>query len=195
MTIGELAKMINGEGWLKGGLQCELNVVPCENYSHLSFYSLPVNPSPNLSNDHAILLYPSTCFFEGTVLSEGRGTTMPFEIYGHPDMEGDFAFTPLSIEGVAANPKFKGELCFGTDLRGYHPQEGWSRLFLEFLMDAYEAYPNKDDFFLPYFEKLAGTASLRKQIKAAWTQQEIRASWQGGIEDFLKKRKKYLIYD
>lgn len=195
MTIGELAKMINGEGWLKGGLQCELNVVPCENYSHLSFYSLPVNPSPNLSNDHAILLYPSTCFFEGTVLSEGRGTTMPFEIYGHPDMEGDFAFTPLSIEGVAANPKFKGELCFGTDLRGYHPQEGWSRLFLEFLMDAYEAYPNKDDFFLPYFEKLAGTASLRKQIETAWTQQEIRASWQGGIEDFLKKRKKYLIYD
>lgn len=195
MTMGELALMINGEGWLSDGRKCELTVIPCKNYSHDLFYSLPVRPSPNLPNDHAIRLYPSTCFIEGTVLSEGRGTDMPFEVYGHPDMEGDFSFTPRVIEGVAENPKLKGELCFGADLRDFNPGEGWSRLFLEFLLDAYKAYPDKKNFFIPYFETLAGTAELRQQIEAGWDQSRIRASWQEGIERFLEKRQKYLIYD
>lgn len=195
MTIGELAQMINGEGWLSDGLQCELTVIPCKNYSHDISYSLPVRPSPNLPNDHAIRLYPSTCFIEGTVLSEGRGTNMPFEVYGHPDMAGEFSFTPRVIEGVAENPKLKGELCFGADLRDFNPEEGWSRLFLEFLLDAYEAFPDKANFFIPYFETLAGTAGLRGQIEEGWDQARIRASWQEGITDFLGKREKYLIYD
>lgn len=195
MTIGELAQMINGEGWLKDGFECELTVIPCKDYLHDLSYSLPVPPSPNLPNDHAIRLYPSTCFIEGTVLSEGRGTDMPFEIYGHPDMTGEFSFTPRVIEGAAENPKFKGELCFGKDLREFIPGEGWSRLFLEFLLDAYEAYPDKANFFIPYFETLAGTADLRRQIEEGWDQARIRASWQEDLADFLKKREKYLIYD
>ena len=192
MTIGELAQMINGEGWLSGGVQCELTIVPCEHYKRDMTYSLPVRPSPNLANDHAIQLYPSTCFFEGTVLSEGRGTAMPFEVYGHPKMNSSFSFTPLAIEGVAENPKFKGERCFGTDLRGFIPGE--DRIFLEFLLEAYAAYPDKGIFFIPYFEKLAGTADLRWQIEAGYDQSQIRASWQDGINNFLEKREQYLIY-
>jgi uncharacterized protein YbbC (DUF1343 family) len=195
LTMGELGQMINGEGWLCGGIQCDLTIVPCENYSHQSPCDLPVPPSPNLTNDHAIHLYPSTCFFEGTVLSEGRGTAMPFEVYGHPLLKGKFSFTPEAIEGVAANPKFEGIPCFGTDLREFSPGDGWNRLFPEFLLEAYESYPVKEDFFTPYFEKLAGTASLRLQIEAGWSQMEIRSSWQEGIEQYMGMRKKYLIYE
>lgn len=195
LSIGELAQMMNGEGWLKGGVQCELEIIPCGNYSHGAAYSMPVRPSPNLANEHAILLYPSTCFFEGTILSEGRGTDMPFEVYGHPKMEGELSFTPRSIKGVAENPKYKGEVCFGGDLRGFNPAEGWSRLFLEFLMDAYEAFPDKEVFFTSYFEKLAGTASLRKQIEAGWKQDQIRESWSSDIDSYMDLRKEYLIYE
>jgi uncharacterized protein YbbC (DUF1343 family) len=195
LTIGELAQMINQEGWLCGGIQCDLTIVKCENYSRRFPCSLPVPPSPNLTNDHAILLYPSTCFFEGTIISEGRGTAMPFEVYGHPRLNGKFSFTPITIEGVAANPKFKGITCFGTDLRGFSPGDGWNRLFLEFLIEAYDSYPEKGDFFIPFFEKLAGTASLRSQIEAGWNQAEIRSSWREGIERYMGMRKKYLIYD
>ncbi len=120
---------------------------------------------------------------------------MPFEVYGHPDLEGEFAFTPVAIEGVAENPKFKGELCFGADLRDYLPQEGWTRLFLEFLMEAYESYPDKGNFFIPYFEKLAGTASLRRQIEAGWDEAQIRASWQQDLKSYLEIREKYIIYE
>lgn len=195
LTIGEMAQMINGEGWLSGGVQCDLTVVPCLNYSHDSSYSMPVRPSPNLGNDHAILLYPSTCFFEGTVISEGRGTTMPFEVYGHPKLPGDFSFTPQAIPGVADKPKFKGRVCFGEDLRSYYPKEGWNRLFLEFLLKAYRGFPDKEEFFTPYFEKLAGTSKLREQIEAAWSKEQIRASWHQDIMDYLEKREMYLIYD
>jgi uncharacterized protein YbbC (DUF1343 family) len=195
MTIGELAQMINAQGWLRGGVRCDLTLIPCENYTHGSAYSMPVRPSPNLANDHAILLYPSTCFFEGTVISEGRGTAMPFEVYGHPEIKGPFSFTPRSIEGVASNPKFKGQVCYGEDLRNFSPVEGWSQLFLEFLIDAYDAFPDKAVFFTSYFEKLAGTASLRKQIEAGWTQEQIRESWSSDIENFMDLRKEYLIYD
>lgn len=195
LTIGELAGMINGEGWLSKGLRCELEVIPCTNYSHSTSYSLPVTPSPNLSNDHAIRLYPSTCFFEGTILSEGRGTEMPFEVYGHPDLEGDFSFTPIEIPGVSGNPKFKDQLCVGEDLRDFIPDEGWTRIHLEWLLDAYEKYPEKSKFFIPYFEKLTGTKELRSQIEAGWDETKIRSSWQKDLNSFLGKREKYLIYD
>jgi len=195
LTIGELAQMINGEGWLNEGILCDLRVIPCENYSHGSEYCLPVKPSPNLANKHGIQLYPSTCFFEGTVLSEGRGTAMPFEVYGHPGMEGSFSFTPIPIPGVAGNPKFKGQVCYGEDLREFYPEGGFSKLYLEFLLDAYESYPEKKEFFTPYFEKLAGTASLRNQIEAGWNEDQIRESWRPDIERFMEVRKDYLIYE
>lgn len=195
MTIGELAQMINGEGWLQGGVRCDLTVIPCENYTHRTPYSLPVRPSPNLGNDHAIKLYPSTCFFEGTVLSEGRGTVMPFETYGHPLLDGGFSFTPISIPGVASKPKFKGQVCYGEDLRDFIPEGGWNRIHLEFLLRAYQNFPEKEAFFTPYFEKLAGTALLRKQIKEGWSEDQIRENWKPGIEAFKILKKKYLIYE
>jgi uncharacterized protein YbbC (DUF1343 family) len=194
LTIGELAGMINGEGWLAGGLPCDLTVVPCLNYYHGKHNSLPVQPSPSLVNDHAILLYPSTCFFEGTVISEGRGTPMPFEVYGHPDLEGSFSFTPVSVPGASLNPKFRGELCHGEDLRDFIPEDGWTRLYLGFLMDAYRKYPGKKEFFTPYFEMLAGTKDLRLQIEAGWNESQIRENWRAGLDRYLEMRKKYLLY-
>ncbi|MEA3463323.1 MAG: DUF1343 domain-containing protein, partial [Bacteroidota bacterium] len=131
LTIGELAGMINGEGWLSKEISCDVTVIPCEGYKHGRSYSMPVSPSPNLANDHAVLMYPSTCFFEGTVLSEGRGTSMPFEAYGHPELPGDFSFTPESIPGVARNPKFEGRICYGADLRDFYPEAGWTSLYLQ----------------------------------------------------------------
>ncbi len=194
LTIGELALMINGEGWLRDTTRCDLTVIPCENYFHGRPYSLPVKPSPNLPNDHAIKIYPSTCFFEGTVISEGRGTLTPFEIYGHPNLPGDFSFIPMSIEGMSMYPKLKGETCYGEDLREFTPEGGWSRIELRWLLDAYAKYPDKGNFFLPFFESLAGTDALRKQIIAGWTEERIRASWQPGLKKFRKVREKYLLY-
>ena len=195
LSIGELAGMINGEGWLREGIRCELTVVPCENYHHGQAYSMPVSPSPNLANDHAVRMYPSTCFFEGTVLSEGRGTAMPFEVYGHPDMEGSFSFTPVAIPGVARNPKHEGQLCYGADLRDFIPGEGWTRIHLSFLLDAYRAFPQKENFFTSYMDLLAGTDELRKQMEAGWDEDRIRASWQKGLDEYELIRSKYLIYD
>ncbi|MEN8158147.1 MAG: DUF1343 domain-containing protein [Bacteroidota bacterium] len=195
LTIGELASMINGEGWLHGGVQCNLSVVRCNHYYHGKAYSLPVSPSPNLTRDHAIRLYPSTCFFEGTVVSEGRGTPTPFELYGHPDLEGAYSFTPVSVPGASRYPKLEGQHCSGEDLRSFIPEEGWDRLFLEFLLDAYHKYPHKEEFFIPFFEKLAGTADLRWQIEAGWDESKIRASWRPGLDNYMRKREKYLIYD
>ena len=194
LTIGELAGMINDEGWLNAGIRCDLQVIPCANYSRDMEYSLPVPPSPNLSNDHAIRMYPSTCFFEGTVISEGRGTSMPFEVYGHPELEGDFSFTPRSIPGVSGDPKFRDQLCVGADLRDFVPGEGWTRLYLHWLLEAYKRFPRKSEFFLSYFDTLAGTARLREQIEAGWDEQRIRSSWQPGLEAYVKIRGKYLLY-
>ncbi len=195
MTVGELAGMINGEGWLKGRIQCELTVIPCENYSHDSSVSLPVSPSPNLGNDHAIRMYPSTCFFEGTVLSEGRGTAMPFEIYGHPELPGDFSFVPEEIPGVAQNPKFEGRLCHGVDLREFVPGEGWIRIQLQWLLNAYRDFPRKEEFFTSYFDKLAGTDALRIQVEAGWDENRIRAGWEEELHAFRVRRSNYLIYE
>ncbi len=195
LTIGELAGMINGEGWLSKGVQCELTVIPCADYSRGQPYAMPVSPSPNLANDHAVLMYPSTCFFEGTVLSEGRGTDMPFEVYGHPELPGAFSYTPENIPGVARNPKFEGRLCHGADLRDFNPEAGWTRIHLKFLLEAYEAFPRKEEFFTKYFNTLAGCDTLRMQIEAGWDEERIRASWQGELEQYKLKRRKYLIYE
>jgi uncharacterized protein YbbC (DUF1343 family) len=195
LTIGELAGMINGEGWLGGGLECDLKVIPCENYFHGKACPLPVSPSPNLSSDQAIRLYPSTCFFEGTVISEGRGTPLPFQVYGHPDLPGDYSFTPVSIPGVSDHPKWEGITCHGEDLSRVVPEEGWHRLHLRWILDAYQRFPDKEEFFTSYFELLAGTSSLRKQIEAGWDESRIRESWQPALEQFLTKRERYLIYD
>jgi len=194
LTIGELAGMINGEGWLRGGIQCDLEVLPCTGYRRSASHSLPVAPSPNLPNDHAIRLYPSTCFFEGTVMSEGRGTPMPFEVFGHPDFPGDFSFTPERIPGVAEHPKFEGLDCRGMDLRDFVPPEGWTQIRLEWLMEAYAAMSLKEEFFTPHFDKLAGTAALRQQIMEGRTGREIREHWAPGLRDYLNKRKRYLLY-
>lgn len=195
MTIGEYAKMINGEGWLGEGLNCSLKVIPCQNYTHTKRYDLPVPPSPNLPNMNSIFLYPSTGFFEGTVISEGRGTDSPFEVFGHPDIdEGDYSFTPESRPG-ASHPKLEGKLCRGKDLRylrdTLNPEPG---LNLSWLIFAYRNFPDKENFFIPYFEKLAGTARLRQQIIDGLSEQEIRATWEDDLEAFMKIRRKYLIY-
>ncbi len=196
MTIGEYARMINGEGWLGGGLECRLTVIPCANYTHHSRYELPVPPSPNLPDMNSVWLYPSTAFFEGTVISEGRGTDSPFEVFGHPDLrKGDYYFTPESRPGSATRPKLEGKLCRGMDLRSYRDSLHRNpSINLSWLMFAYRNFPEKDSFFIPYFESLAGTATLRQQIIQGLPVQEIRKSWQPGLQAFRKIRRKYLLY-
>jgi uncharacterized protein YbbC (DUF1343 family) len=196
MTIGEYAHMINGEGWLKNGMICELEVIPLENYSHSSQYQLPCKPSPNLTNMNAVYLYPSLCFFEGTLISVGRGTGMPFEVFGHPELKGfSFYFIPKSIRGSGANPPFKDKVCFGLDLRQFyktHPKM-FGRINLSWLIMAYKDLSDPA-FFNDYFDKLAGNSTLRKQILELKTEQEIRKGWQEGISKFREIRGKYLLY-
>ncbi len=194
MTIGEYAKMINGEKWLKDSLQCDLKVAPCLNYSHDMKYSLPVKPSPNLPNDQSINLYASLCFFEGTNVSLGRGTEKQFQIYGSPflpESEFDFSFTPQPNFG-AKDPVHNGKLCFGEDLTEIRKVH---RLELKWLLKAYENTVDKTIFFNDFFTKLAGTKKLREQIEAGMTEKEIRKTWQEGLEQFKEVRKKYLIYE
>jgi len=198
MTIGELAKMINGEGWLEGDVQCDLTVIPCEGYKHNDIYTLPIKPSPNLPTMNSILLYPSLCFFEGTDFSVGRGTDTPFEVFGHPNLSvGSFMFVPKPNQG-AKHPKHEGVPCLGWDLSeigGKRIQQKQS-LILDWVLDAYENFPQKDKFFLEngFFDKLAGTDQLRKQILSGMTEEQIRASWEPELSDFKKKREAYLLY-
>jgi uncharacterized protein YbbC (DUF1343 family) len=197
MTIGEYGMMVNGEGWLPGESECELRVIPLKNYDRRRLYRLPVPPSPNLPGWQAIYLYPSLCLFEGTVVSVGRGTDHPFSIYGHPELHtGSYAFVPESRAG-ARKPKFEGKQCFGQNLSGYAENytERDEHLNLVWLLAAYEVLGKDSAFFLPYFEKLAGTNGLREQIMQASPIGDIRASWEDGLERFLETRKKYLIYE
>lgn len=192
MTIGEYGKMINGEKWMKNGIQCKLTVIPCLNYKHDMFYSLPVKPSPNLPNDQAINLYASLCFFEGTNVSLGRGTNKQFQIYGSPDLPNTgFSFTPMPNEG-AKEPPLKGKVCYGEDLSNA-PKV--SRLELKWLIKAYNETADKSKFFIPFFTKLAGTKKLQQQIEAGIPETEIRKSWEKGLTDFKAMRQKYLIYN
>ncbi len=198
MTVGEYARMINGENWLKEGIQCSLTVVPIKQYTHKTAYELPVKPSPNLPNIRSIYLYPSLCLFEGTAISVGRGTNTQFQIYGHPDYtEGDYQFTPVRMEG-AKYPKHQDKICFGKDLRNIPIADlrGNHGFNLEYIIEAYQNFKDKDQFFLKnlFFDKLAGTDQLRQQIIAGATEAEIRASWAADLEAFKTKRAKYLMY-
>lgn len=193
MTIGEYAQMINGEGWLENGITCPLEVIAMKGYTRDMSYTLPIKPSPNLPNDQSINLYPSLCFFEGTDISVGRGTDMQFQVYGAPQLAKyqEFAFTPTPNVG-AKRPLHNGKKCFGRDLRE-HPR--LDRLELAFLVDAFAKAPTKRNFFNSFFTKLAGTTALQQQIEAGKTAEEIRASWQLGLEQFKKTRAIYLIYN
>ena len=198
MTIGEYAKMLNGEGWLRGGVRSELTIIPLADYAHRSFYSLPVKPSPNLPNDRAIALYPSLAFFEGTVFSAGRGTAKPFQLYGAPQYSiKKFSFVPRPRPG-AKYPKFKGKRCWGVDLskRSLQAIRSEKRLNLSYLLDAYRHYPDKKSFFLKnrFIDRLAGSDRLRKQILSGKNKKQIRASWQADLAKFRKIRAKYLLY-
>jgi len=192
MTIGEYAQMINGEKWLKNGVQCRLAVIPCLYYNRKMAYSLPVRPSPNLPNDQSINLYASLCFFEGTNVSVGRGTELQFQIYGSPFLQNmPFTFTPQPNLG-AKEPMHKGVLCYGENLSN---QNKVDRLELKWLLNAYKNTTDKQTFFNTFFTKLAGTELLQKQIESEMTEVAIRATWKQGIADFLKMRKDYLLYE
>lgn len=192
MTVGELSKMMLGEKWLNGGTQCELEVVQMKNYSHSMPYNLPTHPSPNLPTQNAITWYPTLCLFEGTVVSVGRGTEMPFEVIGNPEIKDyPFTFTPVSIKGKSNHPPHENNKCFGLDLRNIKSEQGIS---LKYLIEFYNKYPNKDQFFTPYFNTLAGTDKLKEQIIAGMTESEIKFTWQKDLNSFKGKREKYLLY-
>lgn len=193
LTMGEIARMAVGEGWTK---EVALTVVPCEGYTHSVRYELPVAPSPNLRTQHAIYLYPSTCLFEGTVCSLGRGTDFPFEVYGHPAMRDcTFAFTPRSVAG-AKNPPLLGRECFGVDLREKSDEQVIAEGFnLEYVIDAYRRTGMGERFFTPFFEKLVGVGYVREMICAGASASEIRARWQNDVEAYKVLRRKYLLYE
>lgn len=193
LTMGEIALMAKGEGWSKS---CALQVVKCENYTHQSRYTLPIAPSPNLPTQHSIYLYPSTCLFEGTVCSLGRGTDFPFECYGHPSYKGaEFSFTPQSRAG-AKNPPLMGQKCWGVDLRGEDDEavitEGFN---LEYVIDAYRNLAMGEKFFTRMFLLLTGVDYVKEMIMEGKSAAEIRARWQPEVEEFKTLRRKYLLYE
>lgn len=196
MTLGELARMVNGEGWLPAGRTCRLTVVPCLNYTHQTRYDLPVPPSPNLPNMKAIYLYPSLCPFEGTVVSLGRGTDKPFQIYGHPDMKGySYSFTPRSVPG-AKNPPLLGKRCHGADLSEKSDEElRHEGLNLTYVIDAYRNLNIGDRFFTSFFELLMGTSYVRRMIEEGRSAEEIKARWMPDVERFKEQRRPYLLYN
>lgn len=193
-TMGEIALMENGEKWLEKGVQCNLKVILCKNYTHQTPYILPQKPSPNLPNNQAILLYPSICFFEGTEVSVGRGTDTQFQVIGSPTSKfGNYTFTPVDKAG-AMNPPQEGKLCYGLDLRNVDASKvGFT---LKYLIDFYKKAKNKEEFFLKnnFINLLAGTDELKKQIVAGKTEAEIRKTWEADLNKYKEMRKKYLLY-
>lgn len=196
MTLGELALMINGEKWLPQGRTCDITVIPCENYTHQTRYELPIAPSPNLPNIQSIYLYPSTCLFEGTVVSLGRGTSFPFQVYGHPNFKGsDFTFTPRSVPG-AKNPPLLNRKCYGFDLRNVSHDYIWENGFdLSYVIDAYKNLKMGDKFFSSFFEKLVGVDYIRHDIIAGKSAQEIKDKWFCEVLRFKQQRRPYLLYE
>ena len=190
MTIGEYGLMINGEGWLENNLKVDLEVIKLKNYNHELKYEPPIRPSPNLPNIQSIYLYPSLAFLEKTEVSVGRGTTIQFQIYGHPDFKGDFSFTPQPNFG-SQYPKLKGVLSYGEDLRNYKTS---NMIELKWLINSFTQINDKNNFFRSDFDKLSGTSNLKKQIIEGLSESEIRDSWKEGLEKFKKIRKKYLLY-
>jgi uncharacterized protein YbbC (DUF1343 family) len=205
LTVGEYAQMLNGEDWLENKVKCKLKIIKVANYLHSMPYSLPVKPSPNLNTQQSILLYPTLCLFEGTIISQGRGTYFPFTVLGNPDLKGKykFFFTPRSIKGMAETPLHQDKNCYGLDLRKYNTNKfrKTGKINLSWLIELYNAYPYKDKFFdykqskqMGNFDKLAGTENLRKQIIAGKSEQEIRQSWEPGLSQYKIMRKNYLLY-
>lgn len=199
LTFGEYAGMINGEGWLPGKAKSKLTVIKMENYKHGMPYTLPVAPSPNLNTQQSILLYPSLCLFEGTVISQGRGTQYPFTVLGNPELKGkyEFSFTPVSIPGMSEKPPHMGKECYGLDLRKYDTSvfTKTGRINLTWLKEFYAAYPEKDKFFrAANFDRLAGTSKLRNQIIEGKSEEEIRKSWEPELGRYKEMRKGYLLY-
>ena len=190
MTIGEYAQMINGQQWLKNGVQCQLTVITMQGYSRTMPYDLPIKPSPNLPNAQAVNLYPSLCLFEGTNVSVGRGTDLPFQHYGAPYLKNDYFFIPKSGEG-AKYPKHEGQKCYGKDLSQFSKL---SQLDLSYLIDAYQQSADKDTFFNTFFDKLAGGSDLRLSIIGGKSEEEIRKSWADGLNVFKEQSAPYLIY-
>jgi len=195
MTLGELALMANGEKWLDKGRTCDVTVIRCKNYTHQTRYILPIAPSPNLPNMKAVYLYPSTCFFEATPVSLGRGTTLPFQVYGHPNMTGyTYNFTPRSMPGAKTPPQMD-KLCYGKDLSALPNDEIWKNgVDLSYIIDAYKNLNMGDHFFRPFFELLVGRDYVRKMILAGKSAAEIKAVWQEDVVKFKKQRAPYLLY-
>lgn len=195
LTIGEYALMVNGEQWLTAGLQCDLTVIPLGNYERNAIYKLPVKPSPNLPNWESVYLYPSLCLFEGTDVSVGRGTDMPFQVYGHPAMTDDFVFIPRTAEGHRA-PLYSDKECHGKNLTEYahNYQNNEQKLNLSWILDARTQLKDDDKFFNNYFIKLVGVADMQQKIDSGASKDEIRSSWKSGIDNYLIIREKYLIY-
>ncbi len=205
MTIGEFAQMINGEGWLPGKMNCKLKIIPVANYDHDMPYTLPVKPSPNLNTQQSVMLYPSICLFEGTIISQGRGTYFPFTVLGSPALKGkyQFSFKPVGIPGMSETPLHMNEVCYGLDLRNYDVNElrKRKRINVQWMIDMYKAYPYKDKFFdrtqskqMGNIDGLAGTYDFKKQIIAGKSVKDIQASWEPGLSQYKAMRKKYLLY-
>jgi uncharacterized protein YbbC (DUF1343 family) len=205
LTVGEFALMANGEGWLTNKVKCKLRIIKVANYNHDMPYTLPVSPSPNLNSQQAVLLYPSTCLFEGTYLNHGRGTYFPFTVIGSPELKGkyEFSFTPESIKGMAETPLFMNQVCYGLDLRKYDVQilRKKKQINLQWMMELYRASPYKEKFFdsrlskeMGVIEKLVGSVLFRQQINDGKSEVEIRKSWEPGLTNYKMMRKKYLLY-
>jgi uncharacterized protein YbbC (DUF1343 family) len=205
LTVGEFAKMANGEGWLTNKKKCKIKIIPVAGYHHDMPYTLPVPPSPNLNTQQSVLLYPSTCMFEATYLNHGRGTYFPFTVLGSPELKGkfDFSFTPTSIKGMAETPLFQDTVCYGLDLRTYDTEllRKSRKINLQWIMDLYRAHPYKEKFFdsrlsaeMNAIEIQVGVGTFRQQIISGVSEKEIRASWEPGLSNYKVMRKKYLLY-
>ena len=205
LTIGEFAQMLNGEGWLANKEKCNIHIIPVANYNHEMPYTLPVSPSPNLNTQQSVMLYPSICWFEGTVISQGRGTYFPFTVLGNPELKGQyfFSFTPTGIKGMAETPLHMNQACYGLDLRNYDIEKlrKTKQLNIQWIVDMYKAFPHKEKFFdfkqskeMGNFDFRSGNTAFREQIIAGVSEAEIRKSWEPGLSAFKGMRKKYLLY-
>jgi uncharacterized protein YbbC (DUF1343 family) len=205
LTVGEFAQMANGEGWLTNKVKCKLKIIKVANYNHDMPYTLPVNPSPNLNTQQGIMLYPSTCMFEGTYLNHGRGTYFPFTVLGSPELKGiyEFSFTPTGIKGMAETPLFMDQVCYGLDLRKYDINllRESKRINIKWIIELYNAHPHKEKFFdsslsreMNTIEQQIGVGEFRQQVINGKSEKEIRASWEPGLSEYKKMRTKYLLY-
>jgi uncharacterized protein YbbC (DUF1343 family) len=205
LTVGEFAQMLNGEGWLTNKVKCAIKIIPVANYNHEMSYALPVKPSPNLNTQQAIMLYPSTCLFEGVYVNHGRGTYFPFTVLGSPELKDkySFSYTPAGIKGMAETPLFMNQVCYGLDLRNYDVNllRKSKQVNLQWMMELYKAHPYKEKFFdsklskeMGNIDKLSGSTLFRQQIIEGKSEAEIRASWEPALSEYKEMRKKYLLY-